>query len=105
MNVKGINIPPRRNISVVYDVEEFDQRTVEEKDCKSPQGKGRLSQGPDECRKFHWASLRLDTACESEVCKQQERQDQEGTAANGPAEADSREQIDDQDWEDQSAEG
>ena len=51
------------------------------------------------------ALLRLDTAFESKICKQQERQDQEGTEANGPAEADSREQIDDHGLEDYTAEG
>ena len=36
MNVKGMNMPPGRNISVVYNVKAFDQRTVVERDCSSP---------------------------------------------------------------------
>jgi hypothetical protein len=36
MNVKGMNMPPGNDISVLGDVEAFDQRTVEEKKCNSP---------------------------------------------------------------------
>lgn len=41
----------------------------------------------------------------AKICKQQERQNQEGTDTNGPAETVSSEQIDDHGWEDYIAEG
>lgn len=36
MNVNGMNMPPVRNVSVVYDMSAFEQHTVVEKDCHSP---------------------------------------------------------------------